>query len=57
LADGTVVSARPSGTEPKIKFYASCCAIIQNGNIGAAKDEVAKKLEAISKDIHQAINK
>ncbi|MCL2440805.1 MAG: phospho-sugar mutase [Treponema sp.] len=47
LADGTVVSARPSGTEPKIKFYASCC----------AKDalEAAKKLDAIKKDIRAVI--
>jgi phosphoglucomutase len=55
LEDGTVVSARPSGTEPKIKFYASCCAAIQNGNIDAAKAEAAKKLEAISKDIRAVI--
>ncbi len=55
LADGTVVSARPSGTEPKIKFYATCCAEIKNGNIDEAKAEAAKKLEAISKDIRAVI--
>jgi phosphoglucomutase len=26
LADGSLISARPSGTEPKIKFYFSVCA-------------------------------
>ena len=30
LADGTVISARPSGTEPKIKFYCSTLAEVQD---------------------------
>jgi phosphoglucomutase len=55
LADGTVVSARPSGTEPKIKFYASCCAEVKNGDLAAAKAGAARKLAAISKDIRQVI--
>jgi phosphoglucomutase len=55
LEDGTVVSARPSGTEPKIKFYATCCAEVGTGGLGAAKTEAARKLEAIKKDIRQAI--
>jgi phosphoglucomutase len=55
LADGTVVSARPSGTEPKIKFYATCCAEVGAGGLEAAKAEAARKLEAIKKDIRQAI--
>jgi len=55
LADGTVVSARPSGTEPKIKFYASCCAEVGAGGLDAAKAEAARKLDAIKKDIRQAI--
>jgi phosphoglucomutase len=57
LADGTVVSARPSGTEPKIKFYASCCADVKAGGLEAAKAEVQKKLDAISQDIHRVIDK
>jgi phosphoglucomutase len=55
LEDGTVVSARPSGTEPKIKFYATCCAEAGTGGLEAAKAEAARKLEAIKKDIRQVI--
>jgi phosphoglucomutase len=57
LADGTVVSARPSGTEPKIKFYASCCAPVGTGGLPAARAEAARKLEAISKDIRAVIDR
>ncbi|GHV00529.1 phosphomannomutase [Spirochaetia bacterium] len=55
LKDGTVVSARPSGTEPKIKFYATCCAEVGAGGLDAAKAEAARKLEAIKKEIRQVI--
>jgi phosphoglucomutase len=55
LADGTVVSARPSGTEPKIKFYASCCAEVGQGGLEKAKAEAARKLDAIKKDIRAVI--
>jgi phosphoglucomutase len=55
LVAGTVVSARPSGTEPKIKFYASCCSEVGEGGLAAAKAEAARKLEAINKDIRVVI--
>ncbi|GAB6393392.1 MAG: phosphomannomutase [Treponematales bacterium] len=55
LAGGTVVSARPSGTEPKIKFYASCRAEAGAGGLAAAKAEAARKLAAIMKDIRAVI--
>jgi len=56
LADGTVVSARPSGTEPKIKFYATCCANLGDGGLEAAKAEAGRKLAAIEKDIREKID-
>jgi phosphoglucomutase len=55
LADGTIVSARPSGTEPKIKFYATCCAEAGSGGLDAAKAEAKRKLDAINKDIRAVI--
>jgi len=55
LKDGTVISVRPSGTEPKIKFYASCCAQVGEGGLAAAKAEVSRKLQAIKKDIRAVI--
>jgi len=55
LKDGTVVSARPSGTEPKIKFYASCCAALGSGGLASARAEAKGKLDAIKKDIRKVI--
>jgi phosphoglucomutase len=61
LKDGTVVSARPSGTEPKIKFYATCCTELEDTQHGGedgmetAKAEAARKLGAIKKDIRAVI--
>ena len=44
LEDETIVTARPSGTEPKIKFYVSAS---QMGKLEDARSAVAKKVEAI----------
>ena len=55
LKDGTIVSARPSGTEPKIKFYATCCAIPGSGGLAEAKAEAGRKLTAIKKEIRSVI--
>ncbi|MDR2740697.1 MAG: phospho-sugar mutase, partial [Treponema sp.] len=55
LKDGTVVSVRPSGTEPKIKFYASCRAEVGPEGIDAARAEADRKLDAISEDIWKVI--
>jgi phosphoglucomutase len=55
LADGTVVSARPSGTEPKIKFYATCRTEVGAGGLAAAKAAAAAKLAAIEQDLRAVI--
>jgi len=55
LEDGTVVSARPSGTEPKIKFYATCRADVGADGLEGAKKAVQTKLAAIEKDLRAVI--
>jgi phosphoglucomutase len=47
LVDGSVITARPSGTEPKIKFYASCRGPVGR-DLASAMKEVKKKILAIS---------
>ena len=54
LEDGTIVSARPSGTEPKIKFYASACTEL-TGDLPSAVSATKVKLAAIEQDIRKAI--
>ncbi len=54
LEEGSIVTVRPSGTEPKIKFYISC-----RENPGAAldkaKEAVIKKISDIKQDINRII--
>src|SRR6202012_5346432 len=51
-ADGSIISARPSGTEPKIKFYCSVNGALTNAadykKVGEQLDE---KISAIMSDL------
>ena len=55
LEDGSLVTVRPSGTEPKIKFYISCCENAGN-DLTAAKKRADSKVEDIRKDIDRIIS-
>ncbi|MBO7598948.1 MAG: phospho-sugar mutase, partial [Bacteroidales bacterium] len=52
LEDGTKISVRPSGTEPKIKFYFGVKAPLKGAEgIEAAQAECDQKIEAIIKEL------
>jgi len=51
-ADGTVVTARPSGTEPKIKFYFSVNAPLKdNSQYDAVRIALKEKIVSIQSDL------
>ena len=59
LEGGTIVSARPSGTEPKIKFYINSCTPVKGGKdaeLAKSKAEAAKLCDAISKEITEILD-
>ena len=52
LADGTKISARPSGTEPKIKFYFSVNAKLANaGDFDATEKQLDEKIARIVEEM------
>ncbi len=52
LEGGTVVSARPSGTEPKIKFYINAATPVINNNLEKAKQDSAILCDKLTKEIN-----
>ena len=52
LADGSIISARPSGTEPKIKFYFSVNTKIASADeFERSNEQLDQKIKAIIKDL------
>ncbi len=56
LEDGTMVTVRPSGTEPKIKFYILARTLVSADGLSSAKLESARKVRAIELDIKKVIS-
>jgi phosphoglucomutase len=55
LRDGTFVTVRPSGTEPKIKYYILCRTDAEAIGIEAARLQTKDKISAIETDIRKVI--
>lgn len=55
LEDGTLVTVRPSGTEPKIKYYVLARTEVGPGGLPAARKASAAKVEAILADVKKAL--
>jgi len=54
LTDGSIITARPSGTEPKIKFYASSMTEVKD-DLDKAKEVVEEKISKIQNEINSLI--
>jgi phosphoglucomutase len=53
-ADGSIVSARPSGTEPKIKFYCSVNEpLAKVGDFKATEEKLNQKIKIIMEDLQR----
>jgi len=52
LVDGTKVTVRPSGTEPKIKFYASCRREVTSG-LDTAKQSADRMIMSVQDEIQR----
>lgn len=51
-ADGSIISARPSGTEPKIKFYCSVNGkLVSKAAYKETDKQLDEKIDAIMQDL------
>ncbi|MDR3237945.1 MAG: phospho-sugar mutase, partial [Spirochaetia bacterium] len=57
LADGSLVTMRPSGTEPKIKFYISVNEKAEKNSLPTVKENLAKKIETLKKSLIESVER
>ena len=55
LADDTRVIVRPSGTEPKIKSYLQVREAVVDGDLDAARDRAARRLDDLAFDMRRLL--
>jgi phosphoglucomutase len=55
LEDSSIVTVRPSGTEPKVKFYVSC-RTEKGMDLGEAEKSAGVKIEAIKKELNEIVD-
>jgi phosphoglucomutase len=57
LVDGSKISMRPSGTEPKIKFYISVCTPVGGGlSSQGAYEQSVERVSTFRKTIHNYVS-
>jgi phosphoglucomutase len=54
LEDGTLLTVRPSGTEPKIKYYVLCHS--QGDELSVSRERTQKKIALIEADIRSVVD-
>jgi phosphoglucomutase len=57
LEDGSLVTMRPSGTEPKIKFYISVNGKAEKNSLDTVKENLAKKIETLKQSLIEAVER
>ncbi|MFW6366900.1 MAG: phospho-sugar mutase, partial [Spirochaetota bacterium] len=55
LKDGSLFSIRPSGTEPKIKFYISCVSEVQDDDLRGTEERLVIRIARIKDYINKRI--
>ena len=56
LEDKSLLTVRPSGTEPKIKFYISVNKKAEKDNLETVKKELSEKIERLKKSLIETVN-
>lgn len=57
LSDVTKITMRPSGTEPKIKFYFSARTKVNKTNIESKKKELSEKIKGLKDNLQREVEK
>jgi phosphoglucomutase len=56
LKDGSKITMRPSGTEPKIKFYFSVHQRVEDDDIDILHSNLERKIDLLTENLLEKVN-